>query len=87
MSSPRGFVLGGIGDKGCGVGEVEGSDDVEGGRLRLTVVDWAGGEVGDGDRGKKNPSGLNGILEVRGGFRTFRYMLNDRSALLACGTY
>jgi hypothetical protein len=26
-------------------------------------------------------------LERRGGFRTLRYMLNERKALFACGTY
>jgi hypothetical protein len=48
-------------------------------------------EVGEGGsgRGKKNASGLRPILslERRGGWRTLRYMLKERRARLACGTY
>lgn len=38
-------------------------------------------------RGKKKESGLNEILDRSGGFRMLKYMLNDLSARLACGTY
>jgi hypothetical protein len=82
MSSPRGLVVGGMG--GIVV-------------IVVAVADgerWRVGEDGSGDwggdakaRGKKNARGLSRSLDRRGGFRTFKYILNDRRALLACGTY
>jgi hypothetical protein len=79
MSSPRGLVVGGIG----GIVVV----------VVVVVVDAARageGRVGDWGsegRGKKKERGLSRSLERKDGLRTFRYILNDRRALLACGTY
>jgi hypothetical protein len=89
MSSPRGLLLGGIGAMGTGtaseevdvVGVVVSGRGGEGWRAPF----WVGGAVGGG-RGKNKPKGLNGNFERSGGWRTLRYMLKDRRALLACGT-
>jgi hypothetical protein len=65
------------------------------------VDDWSCGERGEegegemsieGGRGrgrKRREKGLRneGMLERRGGLRTLRYMLKERRALFACGTY
>jgi hypothetical protein len=71
ISSPRGFFAGGI------VGIV---------RLDLAPPGGDGDLVPDSSlgRGKKKESGFQ---YRRGGFLTFRYMLNERSARFACGTY
>jgi hypothetical protein len=78
MSSPRGLVVGGIG--GIVVVVVVVDDAVCAGEGRV-------GNWGSEGRGKKKERGLNRSLERRDGLRTFRYILNDRRALLACGTY
>jgi hypothetical protein len=38
-------------------------------------------------RGKKKESGFRWILDRSDGLRTLRYILKDRSARFACGTY
>jgi hypothetical protein len=43
--------------------------------------------TGGGWRGKRKEKGLRDIFDRRGGFHTFRYMLKERRALLACVTY
>lgn len=91
MSSPRGLVAGGI----VGIGRVAegererivGGGDEERGEVACEP-DFGGGRSFSG-RGKSNESGLsiNLNFERRGGLRTFRYMLKERKARLACGTY
>jgi hypothetical protein len=84
MSSPRGVDAGGMGAIGTGIAsEVFGS-----------VFEALSGGEGDaertakgGGRGKKKEKGLKMNLKRRGGLRRFRYMLKDRRALFACGTY
>lgn len=84
MSSPRGFAAGGMGAIGrdvdadlarglaTGVGDVE-RDEVAGA--------WSSG------LGKKNASGFHANWDRKGGLRTFRYMLKERRARFAWGTY
>jgi hypothetical protein len=63
---------------------------VDGLELRRGTVGEGGG-VDSALEEKNMEKGLRrafrGYLEPKGGCRTFRYMLNDRRALLACGTY
>lgn len=81
MSSPRGLVEGGI-----GVMVVErfppvrgdASDDLP------RVGDCAEGELSGFGAGRMR---LNGQGACMGGVRTLRYILKDRRALLAWGTY
>jgi hypothetical protein len=79
MSSPRGLDVGGIGAMGRDVDPRDILSEV-GDALRERLM----GEVG---RENRNDRGLKGTFDRRGARRTFRYMLNDLSALLACGTY
>ena len=72
ISSPRGFVV-------CGM------DDIV--EARATGGVGEGGSCGGEGRGKSSDSGLKRNFDRNGGVRTFKYMLNDRKALLACGTY
>lgn len=80
MSSPRGFVVGGMGEIGT---------EEELRELGDRVGDDGRGEgaVGDGGRGNRKARGLRGNFDRKGGLRTFRYMLKERRALFACGTY
>lgn len=87
MSSPRGLDAGGMGD--IGVGLLTELLDGEGGdRARVWVGD-SGGLCGVSNQlyRYRRGSNIQGIVSLNGGFRTFRYMLNDLSALFACGTY
>lgn len=85
INSPRGLVVGGIG----GIGNGAAVEDAEGDDGEERVGEGMRGEyVGGGaGRGKRKDSGLYGNFDLNGGFRMFRYILNDRKALLACGTY
>jgi hypothetical protein len=91
ISSPRGLVVGGI----LGIGRtadgererIVGGGDEERGEVACEpeferVCSFSG-------RGKSSERGLsiNLNFERRGGLRTLRYMLKERSARLACGTY
>jgi len=75
MSSPRGLVA-------CGMVGI-----VVDAAASVAVGEDGGAGWDAGGRGKRKESGLRGSLERRGGFRTLRYMLNERKALFACGTY
>lgn len=78
MSSPRGFDAGGMGFSGC---EADADGDRE--RDRMASDD---GRLDTGDAGDERRSqDITGIEKraVNGGFRTFKYMLKDRSARLA----
>lgn len=85
MSSPRGFVVGGIGAMGTD------ATCLESGLLPRRVRSglgvgcegrdcWASPGV---SRGKRKASGLNRKRDRRGRWRTFRYMLKLRSARFA----
>jgi hypothetical protein len=76
MSSPRGLVVGGI--DGIVVDPVRAPD---------RVGEDGGSDCDSSGRGKKNARGFRRSFERSGGLRTFRYILNDRRALFACGTY
>lgn len=94
MSSPRGFVDGGILAmiglrRGPANGEV-------GGVRRMPCCALIGGgdpggviglvlEPAEWDEAEENQP--KGNFEGNGCVRTFKYILNDLSALLACGTY
>ena len=84
MSSPRGFVAGGM----VGIGRAaEGERERIGGVAGVPVVfSWGRSFSG---RGKRSESGLSRNLnfERKGGLRTLRYILNERRALFVCGTY
>lgn len=60
---------------------------VDDARAAERVGEDGGGDCCSGGRGKKKESGLRRSLERNGGLRTFKYILNVRSALFACGTY
>jgi hypothetical protein len=82
MSSPRGLVVGGMGDIGTGTDSVD-DPGWGGGGGCCARVDVG---RGSGGRGKRKEKGLYRNWERRGGLRTFRYMFNERKARLACGT-
>jgi hypothetical protein len=94
MSSPRGFEAGGIGAMGMAVFTVLRARG--GTAARVTGSFGSEGPVGDGGvevaggggvgRGKRNDNGLKGNEELKGGLRTLRYILNERSARFAWGT-
>lgn len=84
MSSPRGFAAGGMG----AIGREIDADLARG--LAVGVGDVDLDEVaaaGSSGLGKKKASGFNANLDRKGGLRTLRYMLNERSARFAWGTY
>lgn len=72
MSSPLGFVEGGIGVIGVERRPLLGERDLP--------RDGSGEVGGEEEEGRKSESGQGACM---GGVRTFRYMLNDRSALFA----
>lgn len=84
MSSPRGFAAGGIG----AIGREIDADLARG--LAVCVGDIDRDEVaivGSLGLGKKKESGFHANLDAKGGLRTLRYMLNERRARFAWGTY